>query len=107
MSCRWSYHIDFCTSGSADKECKDVLSHGIGLVQHVGERKLRFTSLDRMIVPITHTFNNYKIGTDIEKYLLNPLIKGLQEISGQSQCSKVFPYFPIAIRNFISKINKT
>ncbi len=84
-----------------------MLIHGIGLIQHVGDRKLLYTNRDKMIFPITHAFTDYKVGDDIESGLLKPLIKGLNEYSNQTRCSKVFKYFTKSIYNFIKISNKS
>jgi hypothetical protein len=103
LSCRWGYYDGFCNSGI--QECRDMLEHGIGLIHHVGARKKSEagTLHDIMFLPITDAFHEFKIGRDIEKYLLSPLVEGLQKIQNRSKCSKVFKNFFISIKK-ISKI---
>ncbi len=103
ISCRWGYYDDFCNLNKT--ECYDMLENGIGIIHHVGARKKveAGTFHDIMISPITDAFNNYEIGTDLEKFLLIPLEEGLKQVEEKSGCSKSFSNFTISMRKFLKK----
>jgi hypothetical protein len=74
--------------------------HGIGLIHHVGPRKITYPWYDIIINPITEAFVNYELETDIVKFLLQPLKEGLQKVRNKSACAKDIDSFTIAIENF-------
>ncbi len=84
-----------------------MLDYGIGLIHHVGTRKKAEAGIyhDFMILPITDAFNDYQLGTDYDEFLIKPLMKGLQNISNKSRCSKSFDHFVISLKKFSTNSN--
>ncbi len=102
ISCRWNFNEEFCNPYVS--QCADVLRDGIGLIHHVGERKKNHGGYDKMIYPITDTFNIYEIGTDFQYFLLSPMIKGLENIRNESKCANVLNNLTISLRSFSKMI---